>query len=71
MLAFIVSAAVWQTVWIKGLAERKVIMNWSLFHAVTLGISFGTFGFLYLIVVIKGIPEAIKTMRSEDDASKR
>lgn len=44
-------------------------MNWSMFHAITLGISFGTFGFLYLMVLIKGIPEAIKTMRAEDDSA--
>ena len=46
-------------------------MNWSMFHAVTLGISFGTFGFLYLIVLIKGIPEAIRTMRAGNDGSDR
>ena len=38
-------------------------MNWSIIHALTLGISFGSFGFLYLLVLIKGIPEAIKTMK--------
>lgn len=44
-------------------------MNWSLFHAVILGISFGTFGFLYIIVLIKGVPEAIRSMRQNDDST--
>lgn len=38
-------------------------MNWSTIHALTLGLSFGTFGFLYLLVLIKGIPEVLKTMK--------
>lgn len=42
-------------------------MNWSMIHALTLGFSFGTFGFLYLIVLFKGIPEALKSMWKDDD----
>ena len=38
-------------------------MDWNTIHALTLGISFGSFGLLYLFVLIKGIPEAIKTMK--------
>lgn len=38
-------------------------MNWSTIHALTLGLSFGTFGFLYLLVLVKGIPEVLKTMK--------
>lgn len=43
-------------------------MNWSLIHLLTLGFSFGTFGFLYLIVLFKGIPEAIKTMKENKES---
>ena len=41
-------------------------MDWNTIHALTLGISFGSFGFLYLLVLIKGIPEAIKTMKENN-----
>jgi len=42
-------------------------MNWNTIHALTLGLSFGTFGFLYLLVLIKGIPEVLKTMREKKE----
>lgn len=45
-------------------------MNWSTIHALTLGVSFGTFGFLYLIVLFKGIPEAIRVMRNNSEQPK-
>jgi len=42
-------------------------MNWSTIHALTLGVSFGTFAFLYFLVLIKGIPESLKTMKENKD----
>lgn len=44
-------------------------MNWSTIHALTLGVSFGTFGFLYLLVLIRGIPEALKIMKDSEKKS--
>ena len=41
-------------------------MDWSMIHQVTLGVSFGTFAFLYVLVLFKGIPEALKSMRDND-----
>lgn len=40
-------------------------MDWSMVHQVTLGVSFGTFGFLYILVLLKGIPEALKSMKDD------
>lgn len=45
-------------------------MNWSTIHALTLGVSFGTFGFLYLLVLLKGIPEALKILKDPDKDKK-
>jgi hypothetical protein len=41
-------------------------MNWNIIHQLTLGFSFGSFAFLYLIVLFKGVPEAIKAMKSDE-----
>ncbi len=38
-------------------------MNWSSFYQFVTGASFGSFGILYLIVLIKGLPEAIKSLK--------
>lgn len=40
-------------------------MDWSMVHQITLGVSFGTFAFLYVLVLFKGIPEALKTMKDD------
>lgn len=41
-------------------------MDWSMIHQITLGVSFGTFAFLYVLVLFKGIPEALKSMKSDE-----
>ena len=40
-------------------------MNWSIFHELTFGIGAGTFITLYLLILIKGIPEALKALKDD------
>ena len=40
-------------------------MNWSSFYQFVVGASFGSFGILYIIVLFKGLPEAIQSLKND------
>jgi rRNA maturation protein Rpf1 len=46
-------------------------MGWKVFNELTVGIGFGTFTSLFVVIVIKGIPEWIAVLKENNPKTKK